>query len=107
MDILALFNSGPATLVTAVVALVVLQKTGVLRVLLAYLTNSERQPPNAEAEPLLSEILASTNRLSEYYNHDTTPILTDIRDELRELTRIHQNYEIIGIKTRECDTKKT
>lgn len=47
--------------------------------------------------------------LREHYNDEITPILKEtqevlkeIRDSISEVNQMHKNYEVIGIKTREC-----
>lgn len=55
----------------------------------------------------IKTILNSQSELKEHYNEDTTKILSDIRDSIKELAQIHKNYEIIGINTRDCAKIKT
>lgn len=53
----------------------------------------------------MDSLLGNQNKLAGYFNHDTTALLTDIRDAIQELNLTHKNYEIIGIKTRDCEKK--
>lgn len=56
-------------------------------------------------QPLLSkmdELLGNQGQLAGHFNHETTELLTEIRDGIVRLNQKHDNYEIIGIKTRDC-----
>lgn len=72
------------------IILIVLHKAGVLEVLLSFVGKKSNG-----VEKKMDELKA-------YYNHETTELLTEIKDELRKLNQKHDNYEIIGIKTRGC-----
>lgn len=84
-------------MIIVVVLVVILHKAGVLEILLSSI---KKAPGSAETK---------MDTLTAYYNHDTTELLTEIRDEIRntnkgieKLLQMHQNYDVIGIKTREC-----
>ncbi len=42
------------------------------------------------------------DQLKKHYNDETTEYLKQISDGIKELNQTHKNYEIIGIKTRDC-----
>lgn len=50
----------------------------------------------------LQQLLKLMTGLAQHYNHDTTELLEDIRDGIRELIVKHEEYEKFGIPTREC-----
>lgn len=50
----------------------------------------------------LQQLLQLMTGLAQHYNHDTTELLEDIRDGIRELIVKHEEYEKFGIPTREC-----
>lgn len=54
----------------------------------------------------MDELLGSQGELAGHYNHETTELLTEIRDGIVKLNQKHENYEVIGIKTRDCSSRK-
>lgn len=106
MELLAaLLNSGPATLVIVVAVLVFLHKTGTLQLLLDFLKKTPSEQKQGGGGSVADQLLGLSEQmstLSAHYNHDTTELLTQIRDGINKLTLIHENYETIGIKTRDC-----
>lgn len=50
----------------------------------------------------MDEVLGSQGKLAGHFNHETTELLTEIRDGISKLVQKHENYEVIGIKTRDC-----
>lgn len=101
-----LANTGPVTLIIVTIVLVVLHRAGVLEVMLAFVgkkdkTDTDRVLGYSDTEEERS-LGVKMDTLMSYYNHDTTALLTDIRDEMRKLNQRHDNYEVIGIKTRDC-----
>lgn len=57
-------------------------------------------------QPLLSEM----EELKLHYNHETTDLLTEIRDELRrgfgEIRTKHSEWDRFGVPTRDCEKNK-
>ncbi len=51
----------------------------------------------------MDELLGSQGQLAVHFNHETTELLAEIRDGIIKLNQTHANYEIIGIKTRDCE----
>ena len=88
--LLSLLASGPATMLVVATLLVILHKAGVLEVLLSFVGKKSNG-----VEKKMDELKA-------YYNHETTELLSEIKEELQKLNQKHDNYEIIGIKTRGC-----
>lgn len=88
--ILTFLNSGPVSIIVTVSTLILMHKAGVLEVLLSFVSKKK------------GSLEEKVDMLNTHYNHDTTELLTEIRDEIRELNRRHENYEIVGIKTRAC-----
>lgn len=52
-------------------------------------------------QPLLSEM----ESLSAHYNHETTDLLKDIRDGIRQINAKHNEWDKYGINTRDCAKK--
>lgn len=60
----------------------------------------------------IAEILKSQHQLRQHFNDETSvfhketqSLLVEIRDGIKELNRTHENYEKIGILTRDCIKK--
>lgn len=99
----ALVNSGPATVFVVAIVLVILHRAGVLEVVLSFIAKKEpREGKQKDAPQDFRGLALKMDKLASYYNHDTTALLTEIRDDLRKLRMTHDNYEIVGIKTRDC-----
>lgn len=50
---------------------------------------------------LMQQVLGAMGTLSQHYNHETTDLLTDIRDGIREIIQKQNEWERFGIPTRE------
>lgn len=65
-----------------------------------------REDVKADNRNALQPLLTEMETLSEHFNHATTDLLTEIRDELRrglgEINNKHSEWERFGIPTREC-----
>lgn len=55
-----------------------------------------------ENAQVIKKILESQSQLKEHYNDETTDLLRGIKEGIDKLNQKHENYEIIGIKTRDC-----
>jgi len=49
-----------------------------------------------------NDLHGTMKELKEHYNDETTKLLSEIRDGIKDLNQRHENYELIGIKTRDC-----
>lgn len=65
-------------------------------------------------EEQISEVVRISGQLAEHYNHETTGLLTEMRDLLTKLNsgleKLHQQnseWEKFGIPTRECKMEKS
>lgn len=102
----SLLTSGPVTVLVVSLMLIALHKTGALEVVLSFISK-KANVAEGMAQDGISGLGVKMDRLAGYYNHDTTKLLEDIRDELRDINQYHKNYEIIGIKTRDCASHVT
>lgn len=77
------------------VILLILWKSGLLK----YLMNGNKKDFDGHSIPELYEIMS---KLETHYNNDTTILLQDIREEIKEVSRkLERNYEIMmHIKSR-------
>jgi len=79
-------------------------------------TNAENDPKEKETVDISSALKTlmdsidgignGQKELSVYFNHETTGILKEIRDELKtgfsDMRAKHKEYDVIGIPTRDC-----
>lgn len=65
---------------------------------------------NVDNRNALQVLLQQMEQLTQYANHDTTALLTEIRDNLKDnftaIKNKHREWDTYGINTREC-AKKT
>lgn len=115
----ALLSSGPATLVLAAGLLVVLHKTGTLGMLIgkkdapATVIAGSADNMRPVLEEMLKPLAEQIQELTQYANHETTEhleentkVLKEVGEGVRTLVQKHDNYEVIGIKTRGCTLAK-
>lgn len=112
--IFALLSSGPVTILVVAVLLVVLHKAGVLETILAFISkkpNIASPDTVAAVREALQPLMGEMEGLKQYANHETTNhlkehtrLLTEICENVKELKLTHDNYEKIGVKTRDCST---
>ncbi len=109
------FLQQPITQITAIVAVIAaLQKAGVdVGALFKALFGIKQTPVeniDFDNRTALQQLLTQMEKLSGYYNHTTTELLTEIRDSLKEnfaeIHAKHSEWDRRGIPTEDCNNKK-